>query len=45
MVDEQGNALPVIKVYDKWTGGEASRTHKPLATPQLTDSNWKPQPR
>jgi arabinogalactan endo-1,4-beta-galactosidase len=45
MVDEQGNALPVIEVYDKWTGGEASRTHKPLATPQLTDSNWKPQPR
>jgi arabinogalactan endo-1,4-beta-galactosidase len=44
MVDGDGNVLPVIKVYDKWTGGEASRTHKPLATPELTDPNWKPSP-
>lgn len=35
MVDEQGNVLPVMKVYDKWSGGKASRTHVPLATPQL----------
>lgn len=44
MVDADGNTLPVIKVFDKWTGGEASRTHKPLATPELTDPGWKPQP-
>jgi arabinogalactan endo-1,4-beta-galactosidase len=36
MVDDQGNLLPVIRVFDKWTGGEASRTHQPLSTPQLT---------
>src|SRR5580698_9717132 len=36
MVDDQGNTLPVVYVYDKWTGGKASRTHTPLATPQLT---------
>lgn len=42
MVDAEGNVLPVIRVYDKWTGGEASRTHTPLSTPQLTDPKWKP---
>jgi arabinogalactan endo-1,4-beta-galactosidase len=36
MVDDKGNMLPVIRVFDKWTGGEASRTHQPLSTPQLT---------
>jgi arabinogalactan endo-1,4-beta-galactosidase len=36
MVDDDGNILPVLRVYDKWTGGKASRTHKPLATPQLS---------
>jgi arabinogalactan endo-1,4-beta-galactosidase len=35
MVDADGNVLPVMRVYDKWTGGEASRTHTPLATPEL----------
>jgi arabinogalactan endo-1,4-beta-galactosidase len=44
MVDADGNTLPVIRVYDKWTGGAASRSHTPLATPQLTDPNWKPAP-
>lgn len=38
MVDDSGNMLPVISVFDKWTGGKASRTHQPLATPQLTSS-------
>ncbi len=42
MVDADGNTLPVVRIYDKWTGGEASRTHTPLATPQLTEPNWKP---
>lgn len=36
MVDDDGNMLPVIRIFDKWTGGNASRTHTPLATPQLT---------
>jgi arabinogalactan endo-1,4-beta-galactosidase len=36
MVDKDGNVLPALRIYDKWTGGKASRTHTPLATPQLT---------
>lgn len=36
MIDDQGNTLPVITVFDKWTGGNASRTHTPLQTPDLS---------
>jgi arabinogalactan endo-1,4-beta-galactosidase len=36
MVDDSGNMLPVVDVFDKFTGGKASRSHTPLATPQFT---------